>query len=143
MNIRQCWLINPKLNAFTIPLRFTNPKSKISIVKYCVFDPGFTGYFGLDKNTIMELGLEQIGQGKALTITGEISYENYLAQVELIDEKQAILGKIINIDELSDAKNTDHIPIQLFSLPLMGIKSITQFSWLILGKKKWICLIDE
>jgi hypothetical protein len=143
MNIRQCWEINSKLNAFTIPVRFINPKNKISVIKYCVFDPGFTGYFGLDKKTIIELGLEQIGQGKALTITGDISYENYFGQVELIDEKQSILGKFKNVDELIDKKNIEQIPIQLFRLPLMGIKSITQFSWLILGKKQWICIIDE
>lgn len=143
MNIRQCWEINSKLNAFTIPVRFINPKNKVSVIKYCVFDPGFTGYFGLDKKTLIELGLEQIGQGKALTITGDISYENYFGQVELIDEKQSILGKFKNVDELIDKKNIEQIPIQLFRLPLMGIKSITQFSWLILGKKQWICIIDE
>ena len=143
MNIKYCWEINSELNAFTIPIRFINPKKQLSMIKFCLFDTGFTGYFGLDKKTISELDLEQIGQGKAFTISSDINYENYLVQAELIDDKQAVLGKVKNIDESLDVKKQNDISVQQFKLPLIGIKSIIQFSWLILEGKKWVCLIDD
>ena len=37
------------LNVFRVPVRITNPKNKISLIKYCIFDTGFTGHIALDE----------------------------------------------------------------------------------------------
>ena len=51
---------------------------------------GFTGYFGLDKDSIFALGLKTVGSGKAKTAKGIVDYENYELSAEIIDEKQDI-----------------------------------------------------
>ena len=140
MNVKQCWQLNPDLNAFVIPIRIQNLQNGLSIIRNCIFDTGFTGYLGLDLNTIKELKLPSIGKGKAFTITGEIQFENFAGKIEILGENQSILGEIKNIEiDFSGAE----IPIQVFKIPLIGIKSIVQFSWLILEEKKWICFITN
>ena len=102
---------------------------------------GFLVYLGLDKATINLLGLTKIGQGKGLTVTGLIEYDNFEGIIEIIDQDQKVIGRIINI-EIS-IKNTENIiiPIQEFDIPIIGIKSILQFSWLLLSDKKAIFLL--
>ncbi len=140
MNISQCWQLNPILNVFQIPVRIQNPQNGLSIVRNCIFDTGFTGYLGLDLNTIKELKLPSIGKGKAFTITGEIEFENFSGNIEIIGESQSTLGEIKNLDVKSDENG---IPIQVLKNPLIGIKSIVQFSWLILKDKNWICFFTS
>ena len=102
---------------------------------------GFLVYLGLDKATINLLGLTKIGQGKGLTVSGLIEYDNFEGIIEIINQDQKGIGRIIN-KEIS-IKNTENIiiPIQEFDIPIIGIKSILQFSWLLLSDKKAIFLL--
>ena len=93
-----CWQLNPDLNAFVIPIRFQNLQSGLFIIRNCIFDTGFTGYLGLDLNTIKELKLPSIGKGKAFTITWEIQFENFTGKIEILGENQSILGEIKNME---------------------------------------------
>ena len=140
MNIRQCWQLNADLNVFEIPIRIQNPQSGLSIIRNCILDTGFIGYLGLDLATIKNLKLPSIGKGKALTITGEIQFDNYKGKVDILGENQSVLGEIKNLDANSVEVE---IPIQVFKVPIIGIKSIIQFSWLILEGKKWICFFTN
>ncbi len=102
---------------------------------------GFLVYLGLDKATINLLRLTKIGQRKGLTVSGLIEYDNFEGIIEIINQDQKVIGRIINI-EIS-IKNTENIiiPIQEFDIPIIGIKSILQFSWLLLSDKKAIFLL--
>ena len=102
---------------------------------------GFLVYLGLDKATINLLGLTKIGQGKGLTVSGLIEYDNFEGIIEIINQDQKGIGRIIN-KEIS-IKNTENIiiPIQEFDIPIIGIKSILQFSWLLLSDKKAFFLL--
>ena len=141
MNILSGWQIDKNLGVFRIPIRITHPITKLSVLKYCLFDSGFSGYLGLDKAIIKLLGLTKIGQGKGLTVTGLIEYENFEGIIEIVSQDQKVIGRIIN-KEIS-IKNTENIiiPIQEFDIPIIGIKSILQFSWLLLSDKKAIFLL--
>lgn len=77
MNIVGGWKLDPQLQIFRIPVRISNPETKVTLVKYCIFDTGFTGYFGLDKESISLLNLPKIGRGKGVTVSGLIEYDNY------------------------------------------------------------------
>ena len=68
MNILSGWQIDKNLGVFRIPIRITHPSTRLSVIKYCLFDSGFSSYFGLDKTTIKLLELTKIGQGKRLTV---------------------------------------------------------------------------
>ncbi len=138
MEIAVAWNIEEQTNTFRIPIRVFNPTTNISIIKYFIFDTGFSGYLALDKETINQLGLERIGLGKAMTVNGLIEYNSYLGKAEFIDEKN---GKLSTIEELTSTLKTNHnIPIQEFNINLIGMKSILQNSWLIL-KSKVLCLL--
>jgi len=106
-----------------------------------LFDTGFSGYLGLDKDSVSTLGLPKIGRGKGLTAKGIIDYKNYKGILEIVDENEELLVKIENIDENDKLHEKTEIPIQEFDLPIVGIKSIRQFSWLILSPKNILYLI--
>jgi hypothetical protein len=109
-----------------------------------LFDTGYSGYLGLDKDTINALNLPNIGRGKGITVKGIIDYNNYAGTMEIVDENGKSIELIKNIDnseDQKDQKKENLVVIQEFDIPIMGIKSIKQFSWLILGTEKVIYLI--
>ena len=138
MEIAIAWKIEEQTKTFRIPIRVFNPSTNISIIKYFIFDTGFSGYLALDKKTINQLGLERIGLGKAMTVNGLIEYNSYLGQAEFIDEKDAKLSVIE--ETTSEVKTKQIIPIQEFNINLIGMKSILQKSWVILHSKI-LCLL--
>ncbi len=140
MDILKCWEIEDTLQVFRIPLRITNPQSNVSIICNCIFDTGFSGYLGLNKDTIASLNLPQAGTGKTLTVKGLIDYKNYESFGEIVDANQKILQQIKNLD-LPDNTSQAPILIQEFNFPILGMKSICQFSWMILSEKKILCLL--
>ncbi len=142
MDILCGWQIDEKLNVFRIPIRIINPDTQDSIIKHCLYDTGFSGYLGLDKDTISLLKLNNIGHGKGLTITGIIEYNNFEGFIEIINQKQEAIAKIINREQQNVPGKKKIIPIQEFDIPIIGIKSILQFSWLILSEKNGIFLLN-
>ena len=142
MNIVGGWKLDPQLQIFRIPVRISNPETKVTLVKYCIFDTGFMGYFGLDKESISLLNLPKIGRGKGVTVSGLIEYDNYNGIIEIVDQEQKanikILNKAIQQDEI---KSGEIIPIQEFGIPIIGIKSICQISWLILSERDAIFIL--
>ncbi len=140
MSIQKCWGLDDSLQVFRIPLRITNPESNVSIIRYCIFDTGFSGYLGLDKDAISALNLPQAGTGKAMTVKGLMDYKNFECFGEVVDADQMTLRQIKNL-ELPDNTSQTPILIQEFNIPILGMKSICQFSWLILSEKKIICLL--
>ncbi len=140
MDLQKCWEIDDTLQIFRIPLRITNPLSNVSIISYCIFDTGFSGYLGLDKDTIASLNLPQAGTGKAMTVKGLIDYKNYEGFGEIVDVNQKTLQQIKNLD-LPEKTSQAPILIQEFNFPILGMKSICQFSWLMLSEKRIICLL--
>ncbi len=141
MDIQKCWELEDTLQVFRIPLRITNPQSNVSIIRFCIFDTGFSGYLGLDKDAIAALNLPQAGTGKTMTVKGLMDYKNYEGTGEIVDAEQKILQKIKNLDSPEDNSQATII-IQEFNFPILGMKSICQFSWLILSEKKIICLLE-
>lgn len=137
MEVVQAWNWNEELNTFLIPIRFKNPITLVTKIKWCIFDTGFSGYFGLDEETIHLLGLQSIGKAKARTVSGIQEFENFIGNAEIIDGKQQSLA----IFHLTSENLEVLIPIQNFQVPLIGMKSINQFSWLILTKNHTLCLI--
>jgi predicted aspartyl protease len=140
MNIVQCWSLNERIGAFTIPVKFINPQTRDAIVKNCIYDTGFTGFFSLDQTTIEALSLERIGHGIAFTVSGEVEYNNYVCNVELVDDVEATIRPITNPTMMDDGFS---IPIQEMKVPFMGMKAIQQFSWLLVAQRKWLCLVDD
>ncbi|MHA1720811.1 MAG: hypothetical protein ACTSWX_01315 [Promethearchaeota archaeon] len=136
MEIAAAWKLEEKTNCFRIPIRIFNPTTKISIVKYFIFDTSYSGYLSMDKKTIAQLGLERIGLGKAVTINGLVEYNSFLGEAEFVDEKNA---KLSTIEEKS-SKSNFVIPIQELNINLIGMKSIRQKSWIILHSKI-LCLM--
>ncbi len=135
-------LLNKELNAFTVPIRITNLTTRQTVTTYCIFDTGFTGYFGLTSKTIEDLKLEKIGEGKAVTITGDIEYANYLVEAEILDNLNQSWFKFSNSDpnpKRYEDKST--IPVQVFRLPLIGIRAIEQLNWMILAEKHVLCVL--
>jgi len=132
------WRLDSELSVYRLPLRITNPETNEWIMKYCLFDTGFSGYLGLDKETISLIHLSETGYGKGLVAKGVIEYKNYEAIVELIDENDAIIEKVYKIDTL---EKEDVISIQEFDIPILGIKIIKQFSWLILSDENILYLL--
>ena len=141
MEIIQCWQMNAELGIFIIPIRIINPKSKISIIKTCIFDTGFSGYIGLDQGTILMLKLNKVGVGKGISIDRQIEIENFEAMAELIDKNQAYIAKIENIDTTRDEEHKYLIPVQSINLPIIGMRVIAQFRWMIFSDKQTICLV--
>lgn len=141
MDILGGWKIDPQLQIFRIPVRISNPETKVTLVKYCIFDTGFTGYFGLDKESISLLNLPKIGRGKGVTVSGLIEYDNYNGIVEIVDQEQKVIIKILNKTRQDEIKSNEIIPIQEFGIPIVGIKSICQTSWLILSERESIFIL--
>ncbi|HUX97961.1 MAG TPA: hypothetical protein VMV49_00260 [Candidatus Deferrimicrobium sp.] len=141
MEIIQCWQMSAELGIFMIPIRIFNPKRDVSIIKNCIFDTGFSGYIGLDQNTILMLKLNKVGVGRGISIDRQIEVENFEAIAELIDNNQAQIAKIENIDEIKDEMSKYLIPVQSINLPIIGMRVISQFRWLMVSDKKIICLI--
>jgi len=76
-----------------------------------------------------------------LTVTGLIEYENFEGIIEIISQDQKVIGRIINKDiSIKNAVN-NIIPIQEFDIPIIGLKSILQLSWLLLFDKKAMFLL--
>ena len=76
-----------------------------------------------------------------MTVTGLIEYENFEGIIEIISQDQKVIGRIINKDiSIKNAVN-NIIPIQEFDIPIIGLKSILQFSWLLLFDKKVMFLL--
>ncbi|KKK46564.1 hypothetical protein LCGC14_0728710 [marine sediment metagenome] len=141
MNILGGWKLDPQLQIYRIPVRISNPETKVTLVKYCIFDTGFTGYFGLDKESIKLLNLPKIGRGKGVTVSGLIEYDNYNGIVEIVDQEQRTIIKILNKTKQEEIKSVEIIPIQEFGIPIIGIKSICQISWLILSEREAIFIL--
>jgi predicted aspartyl protease len=141
LEIIQCWQMNAELGIIIIPIRIINPKTKISIIKNCIFDTGFSGYIGLDQDTILMLKLNKVGVGKGISIDRSIEIENFEAIAELIDKNQAQIAKIENIDKGKGEENKYLIPVQSINLPIIGMRVISQFRWVIISDRKIICLI--
>ncbi|KKM13207.1 hypothetical protein LCGC14_1718630 [marine sediment metagenome] len=141
MNILGGWKLDPQLQIYRIPVRISNPETKVTLVKYCIFDTGFTGYFGLDKESIKLLNLPKIGRGKGVTVSGLIEYDNYNGIVEIVDQEQRAIIKILNKTKQEEIKSVEIIPIQEFGIPIIGIKSISQISWLILSEREAIFIL--
>ncbi len=141
MNILGGWKLDPQLQIYRIPVRISNPETKVTLVKYCIFDTGFTGYFGLDKESIKLLNLPKIGRGKGITVSGLIEYDNYNGIVEIVDQEQRTIIKILNKTKQEEIKSVEIIPIQEFGIPIIGIKSICQISWLILSEREAIFIL--
>lgn len=141
MNILGGWKLDPQLQIFRIPVRISNPETKVTLVKYCMFDTGFTGYFGLDKESISLLNLPKIGRGKGVTVSGLVEYDNYNGIIEIVDQEQKVVIKILNKTKQDEIKLDEIIPIQEFGIPIIGIKSICQISWLILSEREAIFIL--
>lgn len=141
MDILGGWQIDSQFGIYRIPIRISHPETNISIIKYCLFDTGFTGYLGLDKESVSLLNLPKVGQGKGMTVKGLIEYENFQGIIEIIDQERKTLVKIFNKDKDEGEKAESIVPIQEFGIPIIGIKSIRQFSWLILFEKDALFLL--
>ncbi|MHA1651792.1 MAG: hypothetical protein ACTSYB_16490 [Candidatus Helarchaeota archaeon] len=141
MEILQCWKMHADLHVFIIPVRISNPETKLSIVKNCLFDTGFSGYIGLDHSTISMLQLPKMGTGRGLSIDRLVEIENFEGTAELIDANQASIATIKNIDTTNIQTHKTLIPIQSINIPIIGMRVITQFRWLILPDKELICLL--
>ncbi len=141
MNILNGWQIDKDLGVYRIPIRITNPETKLSLVKHCLFDTGFSGYLGLDNETNSVLNLPKIGQGKGITVKGLIEYDNYEGIIEIVDNNQKSLAKIVNIDKTNEKSEKEVVPIQDFEIPIIGIKLIRQCSWLILSEEDVIFIL--
>ena len=141
MDIKGGWILDEDFEVFRIPIRIINPETSLSIIKTCLFDTGFTGYLGLDKETIEKLNLSKIGIGKGLTIKGLVDFDNYEANIEIIDNEDNTLIKINNIDDSDVESENDRIPIQEFKIPIIGMKSIRQINWMILSKRKALFIL--
>jgi len=139
MDVISAWKRESTTGTFRIPIKIMNPVTNVSILKYCLYDTGFSGYLGLDDETIRVLGLKQIGIGKALAAKGLLEYATFLGRADLIDEKNATIGEIHSNSE--DKIERDDIPIQEFDINIVGLKAIVQFNWLILGDKDVLCLL--
>jgi predicted aspartyl protease len=139
MDVHKCWAFEEELKIYRIPLRITNIASNISMIKYCLFDTGFSGYIALDSETIQALKLPQKGTGNGITVGGQFNYNNYAAKVELVDENQETIAVIKNVEE--DRNDTNELMIQEFTIPIIGIRAINQFSWLVLSERKVLCLL--
>ncbi|QEE15542.1 hypothetical protein DSAG12_01368 [Promethearchaeum syntrophicum] len=138
MEVAIAWKIEKQTKTFRIPIRVFNPSTNISIIKYFIFDTGFSGYLALDKKTINQLGLERIGLGKAMTVNGLIEYNSYFGKAEFLDENET---KLSPIEETTSSSKTNLIiPIQEFNVNLIGMKSIIQKSWMILHSEI-LCLL--
>ena len=140
MDILGGWQLDEQFGVYRIPIRIINPETKMSVIKFCLFDTGFSGYLGLDKETLNNLNLKKIGIGKGFTVQGLIEYQNYEGFVEIVDNEQKKLEMISMIDKIN-SKLGNIIPIQEFNIPIIGIKSIRQFSWLILSERDVIFIL--
>ncbi|TFF90461.1 MAG: hypothetical protein EU548_02915 [Promethearchaeota archaeon] len=145
IDVIQCWKFNQDIQNFLIPIRITNPKSKVSIIRNCLFDTGFNGYIGLDNKTIQNLDLKKISSGFAFTVKGKIEFNNYEILAEIVNSSHIKLKRIKNIDEtnLNKSQDSNIIISQDFRIPILGMKSIRQFSWIILSDEKLLCLISK
>ncbi len=141
MDIVGGWSIDMEFGIYRIPIRIFNPETEISVIKNCLFDTCFSGYLGLDKETINFLNLKKSGTGKGFTVQGFIEFENYEGYVEIIDNEEKSLVDISNIDELDSNLDKRIIPIQDFKIPIIGIKLIRQVSWMILSEQDAIFIL--
>lgn len=142
MKVITGWQLDETLGMYRIPIKLKNPKTEKDIIRYCLFDTGFSGYLGLDKESCQELGLKQISTGKAKTAKGIIDYRNYEVIAEIIDDQNNTVGRIHNLEE-STIPAKEMIVVQGFDFPILGLKSIKQFSWLLLSEKNVVFLIDN
>jgi predicted aspartyl protease len=140
------------LGTYLVPMRVTNPETKVSKVTWCIFDSGFTGYLSLDERTMRDLNLNRAGKGRAHTVTGNVDYETFFGIAEIIDENQKTIVTLQQDERMVlhepgievGIGHTDPaiIPIQQFRHSLFGMQSIQQFSWLIVAEKKMLCLVE-
>ena len=138
MQLLQSWTIDKTLDAFFIPVRVQNPITQKTLSKWCLFDTGFTGYLGLDKLSLEELGLEQIGTGMAITIGGKVSFSTYSAIAEIMKDASTPLKQIL----LDGDEKEQTIPVQELKIPMVGIKTINKFDWLIVAERKMLCMVE-
>ena len=138
MKIVQGWPFNLKLNAFIINLRILNPNNEKYIDTQAIFDTGFSGYLGLDSDSIKKLHLTKIGRGDAFTVDGNSSFDNYEAKIEILTEKKQLLKRIQSLEEMENYI----VPIQNFKIPLIGMKAIKQCSWMMIEGKDLLCLLQ-
>ncbi len=143
MELRELWNWDANYQAFLIPIKITNPSTSVSINKWAIFDTGFTGYVGLDSITIKNLQLYKNGMGKGITVDGIVQFNIFHGKLEILSKMKQSIKTILNLEakKIKDKKNKI-IPIQEFKIPLLGLKAIGQFNWLIFGEKKIIALLD-
>jgi predicted aspartyl protease len=142
MQLVHSWIIDEKLDAFFISIRVRNPITQKSIIKWCLFDTGFTGYLGLDKATLNELGLKHVGTGDAMTIAGKVSFTTYSGVIEIMKDATTTLKHVHAGDENVEDGNGSIVLIQELPIPMVGIKTIQEFNWLLVSEKKLLCLVD-
>ncbi len=140
MDVLKIWQMNEILNVFQIPIKITNPDTNTTIIKPCVFDTVFTGFLGLDNQSINSLGLMKIGKGQGWAVSGKIEYDNYRGQAEFGDVKSENLGIFQNIDRVGGL-DVNQIPIQIFRIPILGMGIICQYRWLLAPDQKCILLV--
>jgi predicted aspartyl protease len=142
MNIIGAWHFNEELNIFQIPIKITNFQTKETRTVICLFDTGFSGYIGLDIDTINALNLPKIGEGYALTANGTTKLENFAGIIEIINTENITIGSITNKERELINPDTKIVPIQSFNMAILGMKSINNFHWLLLPDKKLLMMIN-
>lgn len=133
------WKIDKNYNFYRISIQIKNPDIEKKIIRFCLYDTGFSGYLGLDKDSLDILQLKPVSHGRGMTVKGLIDFDNYEVTADIIDKDSKLIRSIENIDEES---SKDHIiPVQEFDFPILGLKAIRQFSWLINSDSEIIFLL--
>ena len=148
MKVKCWWLIDPIHKLIPIFIRITNPENNLSMIKSALFDTAYSGYCGLDYDTIKTLKLPKIGGGKARTVAGDVDFENYfgiidiltpeqspIKRIELIEEDKEQLKELLKIDKQS-------IIIQKLDLTLLGMKAICQSNWVIISSENLFGMLE-
>jgi predicted aspartyl protease len=142
MNVVGAWNFNEELNIFQIPIKILNSQTQESRTIICLFDTGFSGYIGLDADTINTLHLPKIGEGYATTANGLMNLQNFAGIAEIINADNTKIGETFNQERELIDPDTKIIPIQKFNIAIMGMKIIKNFHWLMLPDKKMLLMID-
>jgi hypothetical protein len=142
MDVLKVWGMNDELNVFTIPIMIENPENNKSTIKLCIFDTGFSGYLGLDLDTINNLELDEMGSGNGFSVTGHFEFTYFKAKCQFGDEIEPNQGYFQNKESDSEQNiPNNEIPVQQFELPIIGMGVISQFRWLLIPDQRTILLV--
>lgn len=142
MNVIGCWKYHKESNIFLIPVLFVHPETKKSVRVTCLFDTGFSGYFGLDGDSINTLQLAKSGDAYALSAGGTVLFENYSGTAQILTADEKIIGTISNQERELIKSDLLVIPIQKFHVPIMGMKAIKLYHWLLLPDKEMLLMVN-